>query len=77
MGSVPLGCLKISPARLCNLQIILYVVMNVERVLVRPIEHDRYSHLTPDMAGSGGLLQSSEGEDDGVLLQVVDWCQQT
>ena len=77
VGSVSLGCPKISPVRLSHLQILLYIVMNVERILVRPTEHHRHLHLSPDMARSGGLLQASEGEDDVVLLQVIDWCQQT
>ena len=76
-GSMSLGCLKISPARLSHLQVILHIMMNVERFLVRTIKHHRHSDLTPNMARSGGLLQPSESEDDGVLLQVVDWCQQT
>ena len=75
MGSVTLSCFKVSPARLCHLQVVLQVEMNVERVLVRAIEPHRHSHLTSDMTRSGSFLQACESEDDGVLLQVVGWCQ--
>ena len=75
MGSLTLSCCKVSPARLCHLQVVLQVEMYVERVLVRAIDPHRLPHLTSNMTRSGSFLQSCESEDDGVLLQVVGWCQ--
>ena len=57
--------------RLSLSQVVLQIIVNIECVLIRAIQSRRNPHLSSDVAGSGCLLQASDGEDNVVPLQVI------